>query len=165
VQEQNSAFFDDEDCFDLCELDDDDDDDDDDVTMPPVPPPPPPTKKAVNNNKVTSFKLNELSRHEKELQAESDRVRLEMTYEMFRSTDDCDLDDVATCSDTCQDCHATGHTLCRCCAGRKQVSLISSQPPMACPVCNAKGVEECQKCMGSGRIAKWTELSNFKPEL
>jgi DnaJ-class molecular chaperone len=147
----DNAFFDDEECYDLCEFDDDDE-----TTTFAAPPAPKKDKVAVG--------LQKISRQERDRQAEKDRMRLEMSYEMFRSSDDCDLEDISTCSETCAECSGSGHSLCRGCAGTKQVSLIGATSKMSCPVCNSKGVEECNKCHGSGRIAPWTELADFEPE-
>jgi DnaJ-class molecular chaperone len=116
-------------------------------------------------------------------QVQKDRIRLEMKWEMYQNKDDCDLEDLRSCSEPCQECHGSGNTPCRFCLGTKQIHLIgsNSQP---CPVCNETGAEVCQKCRGTGKlqallvplfysrsltefillsgwVASWTELANF----
>jgi hypothetical protein len=56
---------------------------------------------------------------EQALKVERARIRLEMAYELFQTRDDCDLDDISTCASPCQDCQGTGTKPCRGCRGAK----------------------------------------------
>lgn len=156
VEQPDNVFFDDEECYDLCDMNED-------GTQAAAAVEAVPTTETTDDEIARS--LQKVTRQERDAQAETDRIRLEMTYEMFRSSDDCDLEDVTTCSERCTACHGAGTTSCRCCQGSKRVSMIAGAPSMSCPVCNANGVEECSKCHGSGWIAPWTELADFTPDM
>ena len=94
------------------------------------------------------------------------RLRLEMQWGVQEATEDCSADDPETCgSETCLKCHGRGETLCRFCHGsavlsftREEAHQIYKSTLMNCPVCNAKGVEPCVSCKGTGWIAGWTQL-------
>lgn len=106
------------------------------------------------------------------------RKNLEVQWQIDRTNEECDLDEVredpgaaAECgSDVCSTCHGHGTVPCRFCRGTGVMWLSpsssttggdgqggadSSFPP--CPVCQ-QGMETCRDCKGSGRIAKWTRV-------
>jgi len=134
-----SQLFEDEECFDLCPLEEEQEE-----------------GVAAEQPQVLA------TPQEQEKKVEKDRIRLEMQYEIFEAKDDCDLEDISTCASRCDDCMGAGTTNCRFCMGRITISFVGAND-MPCPVCDQKGVEVCQKCRGSGQVASWTTLTDFKP--
>lgn len=146
--------FEDEDCVDLCDLGDD-------LTAPVSPQQP---QQEQQQQQQLTDQEQQLIEQEQELQAEKQRIRLEMHWELEENKEECDVQDEATCSDTCSECRGVGHTTCQFCMGAKLISLGGGND-VSCPVCDEQGRQVCQKCKGSGRVAPWTELSDFNPQL
>ena len=139
--EPEGIFFNDDDCMDFCDVLD--------IIEPEV-------VHSVNNNNV---QVNDNLAMD---DADFARRRLILHWQVTENTDDCDLDQVATCASPCETCRGRGHTTCRFCTGSKVVSFIPGNV-MDCPVCNQKGTEECSCCHGSGWVAPWVSIATIPP--
>ena len=153
LKKQQTPFtFPDDDCMDLChhwvEVPDDDDDDVDDN----------------NNNNIQN--QNRQRQQQQQLKDELDvdpdvaRIRMQMAWELFENTDNCDTENPATCGQQCRECGGHGTTVCRFCGGSKKISLFQGQT-INCSVCRDDGMEVCKACGGSGWVAGWITLSEF----
>lgn len=122
----------DEECYDLCDIDWD--------LMP-------------------SFEEEEDDREE---QAESfQRMRLEMQWGMRENQEDCDLEEIDTCGEFCEECTGRGWVHCRFCQGSTRLYMgenVLGPTSVKCPICEF-GHEMCKKCRGSGRFASWTTMA------
>jgi hypothetical protein len=87
------------------------------------------------------------------------RVRLEMQWKARENTDECDIVELDSCGEFCQECAGRGTVQCRFCHGATKIPMGSKM--MDCPVCNQLGHEPCKACKGSGRIAGWTDLLDY----
>jgi len=134
--------FDDEDCADLCPLEDFDEE----VT-------------SINKQKDEKHVSAETER----MQSNRGRLLLEMNWEMRETEENCDIDDVLSCSLLCDECNGSGSKSCRFCKGDKQISFSkgNSRVLVDCPTCDQNGNEVCGTCCGSGRVARWIDLAEF----
>lgn len=130
----------DEECYDLCDIDWD--------LMP-------------------SFEEQEDDREEEEesseeLHSESfQRMRLEMQWGMSENQEDCDLEEIDTCGEFCEECTGRGWVHCRFCQGSARLYVgenVLGPTSVKCPICDF-GHTMCKKCRGSGRIAPWTTIA------
>jgi hypothetical protein len=136
--EPEGIFFNDDECIDLCDILDTEPEVFHSVTKDDV---------NVNDNVMME-------------DADFDRRRLILHWQVRENTDDCDLDQVETCALPCETCRGRGQTTCRFCTGSKVVSFIPGNV-MDCPVCNKQGTEVCSCCHGSGWVAPWLSLAKI----
>lgn len=181
-----SHFYEEEDCFDLCETDDEWDlvmptSDGEDMKKPTVSnrmDEKDTTEKEVNESMATASRArvdessssstttpSQQKQQDKQHKRPSfQRMRLEMQWELRNNAEDCDLEEIDTCGDFCVDCVGVGRVQCRFCQGAgklhlPETNLYGGERIQPCPVCNQSGTEECKACRGSGRIAPWTSYS------
>ena len=99
----------------------------------------------------------------------SEQVRhsLELHWSIQKANEDCDLEDITSCSEPCPSCRGTGLVICRFCDGVGYLdmgpqlpgtigkALLKDRMGVECPVCNDDAEQVCEMCMGSGWIANW----------
>ena len=95
------------------------------------------------------------------------RHSLELHWSIQKANEDCDLEDITSCSEPCPDCRGTGLVICRFCDGVGYLdmgpqlpgtigkALLKDRMGVECPVCNEDAEQVCETCMGSGWIANW----------
>jgi len=179
-------FFADEECYDLCELVEEEEELEDvglssssptlldveiqsETSTVPIENP----RIATATNQVASAS----SSNNSEKSAEKVMGNIELRWNIDEDKDDCDLEDVSTCSDACDVCVGKGVIDCQFCKGVGWIDFGQQNPGTMgerlvernggiqgteCPVCNEDSNQVCQKCMGSGWIARWRmrNLSN-----
>lgn len=159
-------FFADEECYDLCEIAEEDEVEDGILDVPAVLID---AGHGVAMNLATSLSLPSTSRNS-EKSTEQIMGNLELRWNIDEDKDDCDLEDVSTCSDACDVCVGRGVIDCQFCngvgwidfgeqtagtMGERLVERNGGIQGTECPVCNEDSAQICQKCMGSGWIARW----------
>jgi len=184
-----SLFFADESCYDLCELVEDELKD----NFLPSDQPTPEMKQDDSiadiysgNGVVTSSdsvsspsSSSSLSININEKSVEKVMSNIELRWNIDESEDGCDPEDASTCSDICDACGGKGVVDCHFCGGtgwidfgdqipgtmgEKLVERNGGVQGTECPVCNDDCEQTCQKCMGSGWIARW-RMKNFSNDL
>jgi len=95
---------------------------------------------------------------------------LELQWEIEEAKDNCDPEDLLSCSEPCDLCRGTGVITCHFCEGTGYINFGEQTPGTVgerlvekngghsgaeCPVCNEDGEISCPKCRGSGWIANW----------
>jgi hypothetical protein len=155
--ENESTFVvEDEECFDLCDIDWDlmPATDDEDVEE---------EKGGANNSSETVEPETSAAAPTRTEKAPVDpgtmRVRLEMLWKARENADECDIVELDSCGEFCSECAGRGTVQCRFCHGATKIPMGSKM--MDCPVCNQLGHEPCKACKGSGRIAGWTGLLDY----
>lgn len=162
-------FFADEDCHDLCELAEDE----------------------LEDNFFSSAQIHSKNHHG--VFADSDSpspppyksvektmTNIELRWNIDKSEDECNPEDASTCSDVCDACEGKGVVDCHFCngtgwidfgeqipgtVGEKLVERNDGVQGTECPVCNDDCEQTCQKCMGSGWIARWRLKKNLSNDL
>merc|ERR1712154_482849 len=112
-------------------------------------------------NKQESKKVD--SAETERMQANRDRLLLEMNWEMRETQENCDVNDISSCGLRCDECNGSGNKSCRFCKGDRQISFSKGNNKVLvdCPTCDQNGNEVCSKCCGSGWVARWTDLAEF----
>ncbi len=102
---------------------------------------------------------------------------LELKWSIDKSSEDCDVEDMLSCSEPCTTCRGTGIITCQFCNGTGYVDFGAQNPGtigkrmeknngghtgIECPVCNEDGDQCCQDCNGSGWIAFWRKKDEDK---
>ncbi len=108
-------------------------------------------------------------------------LELHWSIDSANNDEDCDVEDVSTCSEPCLDCRGKGIKLCSFCHGvgyvdfgfaekgtmgqrlldnnnmknKGTASSDNGRLGVECPVCDEDGEQSCSTCRGSGWIAKW----------
>ena len=97
---------------------------------------------------------------------------LELKWSIDSNSDDCDVEDITSCSEPCLTCRGAGITLCAFCHGVGYVDFGMAEKGTIgerlsqkqdshghlgteCPICNEDGETNCGTCRGSGWIANW----------
>jgi len=179
-------FFADEECYDLCELVDEEELED--VVLSSSSPmlldvelqretstvPIENSRIGAATNQVASASSSNNSNNKS---AEQVMGNIELRWNIDEDKDDCDLEDVSTCSDACDVCVGKGLIDCQFCKGVGWIDFGQQTPGTMgerlvernggiqgteCPVCNEDSNQVCQKCMGSGWIARW-RMRNLSP--
>lgn len=85
------------------------------------------------------------------------RKSLQKNIEIYESIKECNVSEITTCGEQCDQCSGSGVIPCNYCHGTGFLTMgdIIIGTGNKCPVCMGKGEKECSKCMGSGYIAKW----------
>mmetsp|Transcript_8030 Transcript_8030/g.15126 ORF Transcript_8030/g.15126 Transcript_8030/m.15126 type:complete len:244 (-) Transcript_8030:85-816(-) len=101
---------------------------------------------------------------------ENKKQSLELKWNIDKSNENCDTDDILSCSEPCEVCRGKGVITCLFCQGHGYVDFgqqdkgtVGSRMEkkngghtgIECPICNEDGEMGCQKCNGSGWIALW----------
>jgi hypothetical protein len=101
---------------------------------------------------------------------ENQKQNLELKWNIDQSNENCDTDDILSCSEPCEVCRGKGVVTCLFCQGHGYVDFgqqikgtVGSRMEkrngghtgIECPICNEDGEMGCQKCNGSGWIALW----------
>lgn len=101
---------------------------------------------------------------------ENQKQNLELKWNIDKSNENCDTDDILSCSEPCEVCRGKGVVTCLFCQGHGYVDFgqqvkgtVGSRMEkrngghtgIECPICNEDGEMGCQKCNGSGWIARW----------
>lgn len=148
TDEDSSFAAPEEECYDLCEIDWD--------LMPS-------TEEEDNEDQQQQEEGDEDSSEDEDEHSESfQRMRLELQWGMRENQEDCDLDDIETCGEYCDECTGLGWVPCHFCRGSTRLNVgenVLGPTSVKCPICKT-GAISCQKCRGSGRIAPWTAISN-----
>lgn len=108
----------------------------------------------------------------KQREREESKLRnLELKWKL-ETSEDCDTEDVLSCSEPCETCRGKGKVSCEFCKGvgfvdfgegygrgtvgnRMEKKNGGKGTGIECPCCNEDGDTTCTKCNGSGWIAKW----------
>lgn len=95
---------------------------------------------------------------------------LELRWDIDEDNQDCDIEDITTCSEPCSTCSGTGKIECPFCGGTGYIDFGKPSPGTIgetlakknggftgteCPVCDDNGEIDCHSCKGSGWIARW----------
>ena len=109
---------------------------------------------------------------------------LELKWSIDENNDDCDIEDISSCSEPCPHCRGTGTILCQFCGGVGYIDFgVAEKGTMGerllddpdetrrlgteCPVCDDHGEQVCPTCRGSGWIARWrldnNNISDVRP--
>jgi len=120
--------------------------------------------------KEVQKKKQEKESIKKNLEKESIKKNLELKWDIAQINEDCDTADRLSCSEPCETCRGKGVVTCLFCKGDGYVDFgqqtrgtvggtmekkNGGHSGIECPVCNEDGEQGCQKCNGSGWIAKW----------
>lgn len=184
----DTLFFADEDCYDLCELVEDEVED---VFLSVLPTMEIKHKDSIeddysrndvvtsSDSPTTTLSSSSFSVDTNEKSVEKVRANVELRWSI--DEDECNLEDASTCSDKCDECGGTGVLDCNFCNGTGWIDFGKQTPGTMgerlvernggvqgteCPVCNDDCEQTCQKCKGNGWISRWRmrNFSNhFKP--
>lgn len=148
------------------------------------------TSETADRSSTTSRSTPSSYKKEKEFNKDPEPTKqvwqnLELRWAIDESNEDCDVEDILSCSEPCPDCRGTGVVLCQFCNGHGYVDfgfaqegtmgkrLLGNDNPNGrlgaeCPVCNEDGEVKCQSCRGSGWIANWklgnnSNISDLRP--
>ncbi len=103
------------------------------------------------------------------------RQLLDLQWNIRSATEDCDLENILSCSVPCDVCRGEGVIICKFCDGRGYIEfghqeegtigdrLVKNNGGFTsceCPVCDDNGNQVCHKCNGSGWIAPWMLTEN-----
>jgi hypothetical protein len=98
------------------------------------------------------------------------KENLELKWSIDKNTEDCDLEDMLSCSEPCTTCRGEGIRRCHFCNGHGYVDFGAQNPGtigkrmeknngghtgIECPLCDDNGDQSCRDCNGSGWIAPW----------
>lgn len=149
ADDDSSLAVPEEECYDLCEIDWD--------LMPS-------TEEEEDGNEEDDDNEDNSSQgdNDDEHSESFQRMRLELQWGMRENQEDCDLDDIETCGEYCDECTGLGWVPCHFCRGSTRLNVgenVLGPTTVKCPICKT-GAISCQKCRGSGRIAPWTAISN-----
>lgn len=101
---------------------------------------------------------------------ENQKNNLELKWNIDKSNESCDADNLLSCSEPCEVCRGKGVVTCLFCQGHGYVDFgqqvqgtvggrmekrNGGHTGIECPICNEDGEMACQKCNGSGWIALW----------
>ena len=83
--------------------------------------------------------------------------RLNQNIELYKSIEECDIEQIETCSNLCSSCKGEKTEICQCCQGTGFLMLGSEMIGTGnnCSYCSGRGEIECKECKGTGYIAKW----------
>ena len=180
----NSNLFQDDECYDLCDNINDEHGDnntknEDSITVEDYIIP------SSSSSSTTSSSSTNTQQQTKEYDPQPNKKtwqNLELKWSITENTDDCDIEDISSCSDPCPHCRGTGYILCQFCGGVGYVDFGFAEKGTVgetlvdhpngrlgteCPVCNEHGEQKCPTCKGSGWIAKWRldnpNMSDLRP--
>jgi hypothetical protein len=98
------------------------------------------------------------------------KANLELKWSIDKSSADCDVEGILSCSEPCTTCRGNGIMKCQFCHGHGYVDFGAQNPgtigkrmernngghtDIECPVCDENGEQGCRDCNGSGWIALW----------
>jgi hypothetical protein len=159
-KQDGPPIYEDSDCMDLCDADEnqkpvDNLDLDDSVLI----------QSAIDESMKNVSKMSNSHISPKQMMR-----NIELRWSIEESNNDCDVDDLSSCSEPCSQCRGEGTAECTFCTGSGYIDLGPQDPGtmgdqlirrnggrtgIECPVCNENGDQICSKCMGSGWIARW----------
>ncbi len=128
-----------------------------------------------DENRVSPPSIEVQTQHGKPKSTSKARQLLDLQWNIRSATEDCDLEDILSCSVPCDVCRGEGKILCKFCDGRGYIEfgiqeegtigdrLVQNNGGFTsceCPVCDDNGNQVCQKCNGSGWIAPWRLSEN-----
>jgi hypothetical protein len=144
-----------EECYDLCEIDWD-------LMLPSAEEEKDGNEKYDDDNDEDNNSSQVVGDNDHEHSESFQRMRLELQWGMRENQEDCDLNDIETCGEYCEECTGLGWVPCHFCRGSTRFNVgenVLGPTTVKCPICKT-GAISCQKCRGSGRIASWTAISN-----
>ena len=85
------------------------------------------------------------------------RKSLQKNIEIYESIKECNVSDITTCGEICNECSGSGIVLCNYCHGTGFLTMgdVLIGTNNKCTICNGTGEIKCKKCMGAGYISKW----------